>query len=200
MKMKRTRKYEQKRRAEKQAETRLAIIEAAVSLHEEVGPKFTTISAIAERAGVERLTVYRHFPDELSILRACTGHYLALHPFPDPDLDSDMEDPRKQSEAALIALYRYYRSTERMWITAYRDESEVPALHTVMRKVYAYLEEFSAKLAAAWSARGPSSSELRAAIAHSVRFYTWRSLRSQKLTDAQIARLMRLWFSALSRV
>ena len=67
------RRYTLKRRAELQAETRQRIVDAAVALHSSVGPAATTISAIAEHAGVERLTVYRHFPDELTLLRACSG-------------------------------------------------------------------------------------------------------------------------------
>src|ERR671919_2710297 len=81
---KKPRKYEKKRRAEQEAETRQRIVEAMVALHREVGPARTTISAIAERAGVERLTVYRHFPDERSLFEACTGHWRASHPPPDP--------------------------------------------------------------------------------------------------------------------
>ncbi len=69
------RKYELKQRAEKMSETRMRIVEATVELHEKLGPARTTISAIADRAGVQRLTVYRHFPDERSLFRACSGHW-----------------------------------------------------------------------------------------------------------------------------
>ncbi len=78
-----TRKYELKRRAERKAETRRRIVEATVALHTSDGPARTTISAIADRAGVERHTVYAHFPDERALFDACSAHWASLHPFPD---------------------------------------------------------------------------------------------------------------------
>ena len=71
------RRYELKERARRQAETRQRIVDAAVELHTSVGPARTTISAIAERAGVERHTVYAHFPDEPTLFRACSTHWRA---------------------------------------------------------------------------------------------------------------------------
>ncbi|HEY6582806.1 MAG TPA: helix-turn-helix domain-containing protein, partial [Rubrobacter sp.] len=70
-------KYELKRRAERQEETRLRITRATLELHETVGPALTTRSAIAERAGVGRPTVYSHFPDDLSLGIACSSLNLA---------------------------------------------------------------------------------------------------------------------------
>ncbi len=104
-----TRRYQQKRRAEQQAETRQRIVEAMVDLHREVGPARTTISAIAERAGVERLTVYRHFPDERSMFEACTSHYATQVPGPDPAAWAGIEEPAERLRAALLAFYDYYR-------------------------------------------------------------------------------------------
>src|SRR5919107_211730 len=106
------RKYQKIRRAEQQAETRQRIIEAMVALHREVGPARTTISAIAERAGVERLTVYRHFPDETSMFEACTAHYATEVPGPDPTAWAGIEDAGERFRAALLAFYDYYRRAE----------------------------------------------------------------------------------------
>ena len=72
-----------KERARRKAETRERIVEATVALHTSIGPARTTISAVAERAGVERHTVYAHFPDDGSLLRACSAHWEARHPSPD---------------------------------------------------------------------------------------------------------------------
>ena len=77
-------------------------------LHEELGPRATTISAIAEEAGVQRLTVYRHFPDETAVFQACTAHWLGLNPPPDPSGWAAIEDPLERLKAALTAFYRYY--------------------------------------------------------------------------------------------
>ena len=107
-----TRKYEQKRRAEQQEETRRRIVEAVVALHREIGPARTTIKAIAERAGVERLTVYRHFADEGALFAACDAHFRAETPPPDPAAWAEITDPAERLRAALLALYGYYRRGE----------------------------------------------------------------------------------------
>src|SRR4051812_25722838 len=118
-----TRKYEQKQRAKQQEETRLRIVEATIALHEEVGGS-APITSIAERAGVSRITLYRHFPDEKSLLSACTGHYLTLHPPPDLTPWRDICDPAIRLRTALSEIYAYYRRTERLLA---RAEQEVPA-------------------------------------------------------------------------
>src|ERR1700712_1555470 len=108
------RKYELKARAEAQEETRRRITEATVGLHLEVGPAKTTISEVAKRAGVQRLTVYNNFPDESSLLGACSAHYTAQPPPPDPAAWASVRDPGRRARAALSALYAYYRETEAM--------------------------------------------------------------------------------------
>src|SRR3954453_7585224 len=106
---KQPRKYQKTRRAEQQEETRQRIVEAMVDLHREVGPARTTISAIAERAGVERLTVYRHFPDETAMFRACTTHYATQVPGPDAAMWAGVEEPAERLRSALHQFYDYYR-------------------------------------------------------------------------------------------
>src|SRR5919112_68304 len=127
-----TRKYQLKRRAEHQAETRQRIVEAMVSLHREVGPARTTISAIAERAGVERLTVYRHFPDERSMFEACTSHYATQVPGPNRAAWDEIEEPTERLRAALLSFYDYYRRAEDVLTHAARDVPQLPALAAVL--------------------------------------------------------------------
>src|SRR6185312_16506970 len=115
------RKYQKKLRAEQQEGTRHRIVEAMVALHREVGPARTTISAIAERAGVERLTVYRHFPDDRSMFQACTAHYATEVPGPDPARWADIKEPAERLRAALLAFYEYYRRAEDVLTHAVRD-------------------------------------------------------------------------------
>ena len=121
-----TRKYQQKRRAEQQGETRQRIVEAMVALHREVGPARTTVSAIAERAGVERLTVYRHFPDETAMFEACTAHYATEVPGPRSAAWAGIEDPAERLRAALLAFYDYYGRAEEMLVHAVRDVPQAP--------------------------------------------------------------------------
>src|SRR5919107_6056420 len=134
-----TRKYEQKRRAEQQVETRRRIVEAMVALHGEVGPARTTVSAIAERAGVERLTVYRHFADETAMFEACSAHFAMETGSPDPATWADVVEPSERLRAALLAFYGYYRRGEDMLAHVHRDLPELPALAAVMAPWDAFL-------------------------------------------------------------
>src|SRR4051794_33327012 len=120
------RPYRQKRRAEHQAETRQRIIEAAVALHLERGPAQTSINAVAERAGVNRVTVYRHFPDARTLLEACSLHARRLNPPPDLERWRQIEDPRRRTEVALTQLYDYFRRTEAAWSNVLRDAELAP--------------------------------------------------------------------------
>src|SRR5919198_6194087 len=106
------RPYRMKRRAELEEQTRRRITESAVALHEEVGPAQTSISAIAARAGVRRSTVYRHFPDEDVLFAACSSHWRAANPPPDPTAWTVIEDPAERTETALRELYAFYGRTE----------------------------------------------------------------------------------------
>ena len=115
------RKYTKRRRAETEQETRQRITEAAMALHGSVGPARTTISAIAEKAGVQRATVYRHFPDEETLFAACSGHFRALNPPPDPAALVETADPATRLRRALTDTYAYSRRTEGMVETVLRD-------------------------------------------------------------------------------
>src|SRR4029453_13946377 len=117
-----SRQYQQRKRAEQQDETRLRITEATVDLHGSVGPSRTTVSAVAERAGVQRATVYRHFPDERALFAACSAHWRAPNPRPDPASWAAMEDPQARTRRALAELYAYYGRTEQMLANLIRDQ------------------------------------------------------------------------------
>src|SRR3954465_6182848 len=86
------RRYTKKVRAELEADTRRRITESAVELHGTVGPAHTSVSAVAERAGVRRSTVYRHFPDEDALFAACSAHWGERNPPPDPARWSAIDD------------------------------------------------------------------------------------------------------------
>lgn len=183
------RQYRLQRRAEQQAETRRRIIEATVALHEEEGPARASISAIAARAGVERPTVYRHFPDERSLFAACTGHYNALNPPPDLEPWRRVSDSKAQLRLALAELYAYYRRTEPMQERSARDLPELPVMAEVLAPLFAYVDEMQCLLASSWA---PEPSPLvMAAVGHAIAFETWRSLvRQQGLTEENAIELM----------
>src|SRR5918912_3468250 len=171
---KRPRKYQKKRRAEHQAETRQRIVEAMVDLHREVGPARTTVSAIAERAGVERLTVYRHFGDESAMFEACSAHFATEVAWPDPAGWGGVAEPAERLRAALLAFYDYYRRGEDMLAHALRDAPQLPALAAVLTPWETFVGEVRDSLLEGWAAPGPARARLAAAVAHALRFETWR--------------------------
>lgn len=185
------RRYELKQRAERQAETRQRIVEAVVALHREIGPARTTISGIAERAGVERLTVYRHFADETSMYQACSAHFADQVAAPDPAEWKDIADPVERLRASLLVFYDYYRRGEDMLVHVVRDAPQLPALAAVLAPWGAFVGAVRDGLLEGWEAPVPTRARLAAAVAHALRFETWYSLsRSEGLLDADAAELM----------
>src|SRR5437773_12163503 len=122
------RPYRKKTRAELEASTRRRITESAVELHGTLGPARTSLSAVAEHAGVRRSTVYRHFPDELALFAACTAHWMASNPAPDLQRWAATEDPDERLRSALEELYAHYRRTEQMMDNILRDEATMPSV------------------------------------------------------------------------
>jgi AcrR family transcriptional regulator len=179
------RKYELKARAEAQQATRERIAAAAASLHEEVGVTKTTVADIARRAGVQRLTVYNHFPDLETLLPACTAHFLGEHPLPDLEAALAPESPADRLSAVLTALYRWYREAAPMQRRVLGERAAVPELDAWMaRSQDAMLAALADRLAAG---RGPQA---RALVALALDFWTWERLEREGLEDAAAAALM----------
>jgi AcrR family transcriptional regulator len=186
-----TRKYELKERAESQAETRRRIVEAAFELHASLGPARTTISSIAERAGVQRLTVYRHFPDERSLFQACTSHAWAAYPRPGSEPWAAIAEPEERLRVALAQIYAFFRETEQLTANVRRDLPDLPVLQEVASPVVRYWEDVRAALDRGWAVRGRRRDRVRAAVGHAIQFETWRSLvRGEQLSDAAAVEMM----------
>jgi AcrR family transcriptional regulator len=181
-----SRQYRQTRRAAQQDETRLRITEATVDLHGTVGPARTTISAVAERAGVQRATVYRHFPTEEALFAACSSHWRAANPRPDPTTWTTIEDRQERTLRALTELYAYYARTEQMLSNLIRDEDRVDVLRPLLGAFWGYLDEVVRSLAPPRAGK-----RVRAALRHALDFRTWQSLtRDNGLTNREAAELM----------
>jgi AcrR family transcriptional regulator len=182
-----TRPYHLKRRAQLHKETRRRIVEAAIELHQTIGPAATTVTDIAERAGVGRVTVYRHFADELTLARACSGLYLERHPLPDPRGWQAITDPVERLRTGLRETYAYHRTTEAMWSHVLADARD----HAVVAPYHAHWRHAADILSAGWRARGRRRTMLRAGIALALSFDTWRMLaREEQLADEQAVELM----------
>ena len=184
-------------RAKSQEETRQRIVEATMHLHEEVGPRATTISSIAEKAGVQRLTVYRHFPDETAVFQACTSHWFSLNPPPDPRRWSGMDDPSEKLKSALSAFYSYFRATRRMWTGAYRDVADVPALQGPMKEYTDYVASLTDDLAQAFA--GKPKEKLVKTIGHALAFPTWSDLDERGINDSAKVDLVLDWVEGTLR-
>jgi AcrR family transcriptional regulator len=186
-----TRKYDMKRRARRQEETRRRIVEATVELHKTVGMARTTISAIAEKAGVQRLTVYRHFPDERALFSACSGHWRAANPPPDPASWTQVADPEERLRVALSEVYAYHRRTEPMAANVIRDAQVHPLTREMAEPSFRHWERMRYVLATGWGVEDELLGLLLAALGHALDFQTWRSLaRQQGLDDEQAIELM----------
>ena len=187
------RPYTMRKRAASREETREKIVEATMRLHEEIGPRATTISAIAERAGVQRLTVYRHFPDETAVFQACTQHWLSLHPPPDPAGWQALNDPRDRLRAALEAFYTYYRGTRAMWVASHRDVADVPALQGPMAAFAAHVTGIADDLARSLAPPKGRAAPVRTTLRHALAFLSWESLAREGLADRKMADLVLAW-------
>jgi AcrR family transcriptional regulator len=166
--------YTMRARQDAVAQTRLLITEATMRLHERVGPRHTTVSAIAVEAGVTRLTVYRHFPDDEALVSACSAHWRGLHPRPDPASWSRIEDPLVRLRTALAQTYVWARTAAPMMTKIHRDVEVMPAF--VAASLAADEAARVAVLAAGFPASGRQSQRLAGALAHALRVSTWESL------------------------
>jgi AcrR family transcriptional regulator len=179
------------RRAEQEEVTRRRITESAVALHGTLGPARTSMSAVAEHAGVRRSTLYRHFPDERALFGACSAHWAAEHPLPDIESWAEVGDPAERLQLALGELYDFYRGGEEMLTNLFRDRIVVPVVAELMGAYDQFLAAAADVLLAGRGIRGGARRRTRAAIGHALEFSTWRSLaRGQGLDDAEAAALM----------
>src|SRR5215212_3438153 len=194
------RPYRKRRRAQLEEETRLRITEAAVDLHGSVGPARTTISAVADRAGVQRATVYRHFPDEEALFDACSSHWMAQHPLPDPAPWAKIDDPDERLRVALGELYEWYEHGDYMLERTTRDVALVPALRPSMEAFRDGLEEAADAILRGRPERGARRRPGRAAVGHALAFETWRSLAiHQGLSRSETIELMEALATAAAR-
>ncbi|HZQ64305.1 MAG TPA: helix-turn-helix domain-containing protein [Gaiellaceae bacterium] len=182
------RKYELKKRAERQAETRRRIVEAAVHLHRTRGPARTSFSDVARAAGVERHTLYRHFPDERALFMACSGHFYEENPPPDPERWLEVEDPHVRLRQALGELYAFFDRGSDMFACVYRDaEVHAPTRETVelrsggrVRRIHAVLSDGL-----------PRRKRVQAALELAIGFRTWQALVERGgLSNDEAAELM----------
>jgi AcrR family transcriptional regulator len=178
------RKYELKQRAAAMAETHRRITEAAIELHGTVGPSRTTLSAVAQRAGVERRTLYRHFPTEADLFAACSSHYFTVNPWPDLDDWRAIRDPRQRLERALDELYAYYERNEPMLSNALRDARQNDLARDAVAPLSAYLDEAAGVLVTS------RRRLVGAAVRHALAFFTWQSLASNGVKRADAVKLV----------
>jgi len=186
-------KYNLKARAERHQQTRQRIVETAVELHGAYGPAQTTITDIAKRAGVQRQTVYNHFPDELSLLKACSAHNRTLNPPPDPEPWKLIADPQSRLRRALAEVYAYYRRNEQMQANVTRDAQANPNVGKVFEARIKHQERMRDALGAGFLEQGDGQrhKQLYGALWVALEFQTWHTLvREQGFEDEEVIELM----------
>lgn len=181
------RSYRLKQRAEGQNQTRQKIVDATIQLHQSKGLAATSVNDIAERAQVSKVTVYRHFPDEQTLVNACSGQYFQRHPFPDPESWRQIKNPLDRFRHGLHETYAYHRATEPMIASVLAEARNLP----VMEPYHEQWQRAVDTLAAAWPERNRETTSLKAALALALSFDTWRLLiRSHHITDDEAIDLM----------
>ncbi len=208
-------------RAQRKEEVHRRITLAAVYLHGSIGPARTTVSDIAQRAGVRRATVYNHFPTDLDLIDACSSHWFGENPPPDPAVWAVISDPRQRVGTALEAMYEYYDGGREMLENVLRDTPHVPALEEILRqKWWPMLEGIVEVLARGWrsatevetldgvrsageggEAEDPTPAgdqEIRAGLRVALDFFTWQTMADSGLMNKVAARLMAAWIEAVA--
>lgn len=170
------RSYVLKDRARRQRETRQRIVDAAIDLHQTIGPARTTFGDIAERAGVGRVTVYRHFPDEPALAAACSGHYFATHPMPDPATWRSIADREERLRTGVRETLSWWGANAPMMGHVLADARD----HPVMAPFHRHWDGAVEALCAGSGARGRRRTRLRAAVALALSFDTWRTLVGER--------------------
>jgi AcrR family transcriptional regulator len=182
------RPYRKQRRAATEEKTRQRIIESAVALHLERGPTQTSINAIAERAGVNRVTVYRHFPDTRTLFEACSAHAQRVHPPPELAVWRAIEDPRERVATGLAQIYDYFRRNERGWANVLRDAELDPLVKEFAEKRrLVYVRQARDVLLTGWPVPRSRRPLLRAVLGLAVDFRTWQTLVRREELDDRIA-------------
>ena len=172
-------------------ETRRRITEATVELHQSVGPARTTVSAIAQKAGVQRHTYYAHFPEIKDLYQACTAHYLERNPLPEPSCWAEVSDPEERLRVALNEIYSYYQGNEAMMTNVLRDMPFDPVLQENNVLLFRHWETMRDTIADMFEASGDRREALLGAIALALDLQTWRTLVGQQgLEDDRAVELM----------
>lgn len=176
-------------RQESVTQTRLRITEAVMDLHQRVGPRHTTVSAIAAEAGVTRLTVYRHFPDDASLVAACSHHWAALHPRPDLASWKAISDPSERLRTALLQTYHWAGEAAPMMTMIHRDLDLMPAF--VAEFLAADHDDRLAALVEPYRTTGPARRRLSTVVSHALDIRTWESLCLRgRLTEVEAVEAM----------
>lgn len=180
-----------KRRAERKLETRRRIAEAALELHETLGPARTTVSAIAQKAGVQRHTYYAHFPELKDLYRACMGLHLERRPLPEPRSWTEISDAEERMRRALSEVYAFYARNEAIMTNVLRDTPSDPVLQENNVVLFRHWETMRDTIADAFEASGERREVLLAAVALALDLQTWLTLvRRQGLDDERAVELM----------
>lgn len=188
------RPYRMRLRAEYVDATRQRIVEATVRLHTTVGPANASIAAIADEAGVTRLTVYRHFADAEELFSACMAHHAALYPRPHPAGWATNPDLGERARLAIGGLYGWYADHGADLVPIVRDLALWPAsaVERNQRRQEAFVDTIVGDAS--------GNDRLRAVAGHVAALSTWRSLTvEQGLSTDEAVELAVGWLIAAGK-
>lgn len=171
-------------------QTRERIVAATFDLHATIGPSRTTIRAIASRAGLQRHTVYAHFPDLDSLYEACTAHGIRSTGMPEPDGWQAIESPPDRLRHGLTEMIPWYRANEQMLANVLFDIDPSVPPPTTPDPFEVRMVALREAIMEGWPIEPDRRPTLEAVVGHALAFTTWRSLAAGGLSDDQIVTVL----------
>jgi AcrR family transcriptional regulator len=149
-----------------------------------------------QRAGVDRVTVYRHFPDPASLFQACAAHYYRAHPPPDPTGWAAITDPEARLRHGLGEVYGYWAANAALAANVLRDAQVLGHLG-VGRRLLGLQRDATQVLTDGWPPADQAA--LAATIRVAVDFHTWQRLVAELgLSQQQAVELAASWTRCLA--
>ena len=168
------RKYSSRRRTESAEHTRQSIVEAAVKMHEK---GITTLSAVAEEAGVSLPTVNKYFPTREDLFTACTGHVADTLDYPSPEALAAIEDRGERIQQLVEAVYTLHEETFGTAWTGYKLEDESPVMAQAMIDYENFIGVLVESLLHDWEGKSGTPSSLSSFIRGLLNPLTYRAIR-----------------------
>jgi CheY-like chemotaxis protein len=146
---------------------------------------------VAGPGGVQRPSVYAHFPDGPAIFRAGTAHWLHLNPLPDHERWTAIASFDDRVETAIRDVHAWWERTADDLIPVMADMGRVAAMAEAIDFWRERTGDWVAAVLAGHGLRGRRRARTEAALRHALALETWRSLTAPDgMTPSEAVRLL----------